>query len=561
MSSSSDSSINKELFAIGYSQLQNHQKDVIKDCMILKSGGLCLSMGSGKTFISIVLALMLSEDPILVVCSKTLISNWITEIEKFFKDKLKYVILHKEFRKDFDTFKLDKDVKLILTTAEVTSKAYTDLDIENEMVYYTLENEGRFGQHHVCHYRKTLAPYKNNMIGQGILYSMKWGTLIIDEAQNYTNITTTKCRSLISLSSSYKWCLSGTLFSEPKIERILGYYLLIDHPYFAHNLPEAQKMINSDYYRGIKDTMVTRKEKIVDIKVNEYTITNNLTKEEEKIYLSMKEILKVLNRKVKEYKDLGNVVLTRKFSAYILAMLTYLRQCTVCPMLHIANIYLDILNMKEREELSKIIMEEFMKLDLKEYLDDERNVLSSRMKNVLGVIEKINKKKVVIFTCYRTNLDLLSHFLINDLKKNVLTIEGNMNSTKRSKVLDDFNKSDECILLLTFNLGCEGLNLQSSDTVLLVDFDWNDTKSQQAIARIVRRGQLSKEVSVYYFLSNLAIEKAIFKRQVQKLNMLKQLDSGKMITEFTPIKVKDIINIITTDENQELFYDIRRNRY
>ena len=217
--------------------------------------------------------------------------------------------------------------------------------------------------------------------------------------------------------------------------------------------------------------------------------------------------------------------------------------------------------MKEREELSKIIMEEFMKLDLKEYLDDERNVMSSRMKNVLGVIEKINKKKVVIFTCYRTNLDLLSHFLIGDLKKNVLTIEGNMNSVKRSKVLDDFNKSNECILLLTFNLGCEGLNLQSADTVLLVDFDWNDTKSQQALCRVIRKGQTAKEVNVYYFLSNLAIEKAIFKRQVQKLNMVREMNNGRMKTEFTPIKVKDIINIITTDENEDLFYNIRRNRY
>ena len=69
---------------IGLSKLNKDQLDVYNECITKKSGGLCLSLGAGKTLTSLVVGLNLSNDkPILVVCSKTLLSSWKNEIHKF----------------------------------------------------------------------------------------------------------------------------------------------------------------------------------------------------------------------------------------------------------------------------------------------------------------------------------------------------------------------------------------------------------------------------------------------------------------------------------------------
>ena len=60
-------------------------------------------------------------------------------------------------------------------------------------------------------------------------------------------------------------------------------------------------------------------------------------------------------------------------------------------------------------------------------------------------------------------------------------------------------KSKNGILLLTFGIGANGLNLQCADTVLIADFWWNADKTRQAIARILRYGQEATCINIYYY--------------------------------------------------------------
>lgn len=551
----------QELLKFVYPKLLDHQKDLIKQCKGRGSGGLCSSLGSGKTLMAIYLTLeMMKDDECgIIIVSKTNISTWMTEIDKFFGKNLKYVVLHKEFMRSFDQFKLDKDVKLILTTSEVTSKVYTNLNVESDLIYYKIENQGRFGEHSVCCYNTPTKPYRSGNFGPSILYSIKWGMIAIDEIQDYTNVTTIKCRSLMSLFSDYRWGLSGTMFNEPKVEKILGYFLLVNDLNFPRNLPNAKSFLESDTFTGINERLVIFKEKVVDIKVNEFTITNDLNKYEERIYLSMKEILVELKKIVNKSKRDGDTIRTRKFNAYILAMLTYLRQCIVNPLIQIANIYLDISNLTKKKELSRTIMDHLNRLDLKEYLNDERNIISSRMQKVIEIVKK-SPKKVLIFTCFRTNLDILEYYFSTEMKRKVLTVEGTMKTEKRDEIIKTFNDSDDIILLLTYKIGCKGLNLQTCSNILLCDFEWSDDKTMQAIGRVVRQGQKSKEVNVYYFLSNLAVEKAVFKKQKQKMELLTELESGSMKTKVEKITTAELINIITAEENESIFSDVRKIR-
>ena len=79
-------------------KLHQSQKEVVMEFLKMQKQnaknftGLCLSlpMGFGKTITALTIALTLYKK-FVIVCSKTVITSWIAEIEKFFdKDSLKY---------------------------------------------------------------------------------------------------------------------------------------------------------------------------------------------------------------------------------------------------------------------------------------------------------------------------------------------------------------------------------------------------------------------------------------------------------------------------------------
>ena len=134
-----------------------------------------------------------------------------------------------------------------------------------------------------------------------------------------------------------------------------------------------------------------------------------------------------------------------------------------------------------------------------------------------------------------------------------MTIASEMSTKKRAKILEDYNIPSKTgkghILLLTYELGCEGLNLQVSNTVLLLDFYWNDAQTQQAIARVLRYGQKADVVNIYMFTSNTAIEGSVFEKHDLKLIILEELSKGAAKTQLKKMKIVDIIKIIETEDN------------
>jgi SNF2 family DNA or RNA helicase len=553
---------------IGKRQLKDFQKDILDECLKRDSGGLSLTMGSGKTLISILLSLEQiknTKKPILVVVSKTLIESWVHEINKFFGDKIKYKIFHSEYIKKIENFtiKPEDNTILYITTTEVLSKYYKRENINDYFIRQTIVNEGMFNQHFINNYNFPLEPYSNIFIGGSILYSTEWGCILIDEVQNYTKISTIKCQSIASLCSKHRWALSGTMFNEPSVERILGYYLIINDIFFPRNLPDTEKLIKSDKFEGINNSLVIRKNNplFVKPKVNQHIITHDLSLQEKNMYLSMKNLLLNINKQVNRFKALGDTANTRKFSTYKLAIITYLRQTIVCSLIPISTVAVDMIDYKNRSQLSKMLYDEMEKLDLNSFLSDINSVKSSRFCEVLKIIEKHENDNIVLFTCFRTTIDILKEFLPKD--RNVFIVTSTMTSVKRSKVLEEFNKGNNGkngnILLLTYEIGSEGLNLQKiANTVLLVDFVWSDGKTSQAIARVLRYGQESKEVNIYYFISNTAIEKVIFDKHKLKLQILEELEKGGMKTNMTKITVKDIIKIIEKEENLNTLSEIHR---
>ena len=123
-----------------------------------------------------------------------------------------------------------------------------------------------------------------------------------------------------------------------------------------------------------------------------------------------------------------------------------------------------------------------------------------------------------------------------------------MSHTRRGNVLEEFSKSKNGVLLLTYSLGSDGLNLQCANTVLIVDFWWNSGKTNQSVARVDRFGQLSEEINIYYFTSNTGIEKALFEKHLDKKKIGEELIIGHQMSEVSTMSMNDILRIIDKDD-------------
>lgn len=554
--------MSSQCLATGIKLLREHQKSVYDECIQKKSGGLSLRMGFGKSVLSIVIGLKFIEGTnkkILVVVSKTLILSWINEIKKFFNDDLKYIIFHKDYIKNIDTYKIEDDVKLVLVSINTTAKYYKLHNIEDQLIDRIIMNRGQFNQHTILHYNNINKPCiqidTDIILGTHMLYAISWGCIIMDEVQNYNNVMTANARSLMSIHADHRWAISGTIFDEPKPEKIFGYYMLINDQFVPRRFNEFKLFIMDTNYRGYNHTCITRDNVILfkHPKINKLIINHKLSDEEAKIYTLMKMIILEINKIIKKFAINGDKTNKRKFSSYMLAMITYLRQSTITPILPIANAILDTSDISNDSQLSKIIVNNIKNLDIYDYIDDADNIISTRIKEILDVVEKKKDDLIIIFTNFRTNLDILMHLILSELHRDVFTITATQNICNREKTLNDFKNSTNGILLLTYNIGSEGLNLQFCQTILLTDLFWNSSKTDQAIARILRPGQIAEEIFIYYFISNTAMEKTMIKKNKNKVDILNELKNGKMVTKLEKINTAEIIKIL---ENEDCFNDL-----
>lgn len=547
-----------ELFRIGYDQLNDFQKPIIKECIDKKFVGLSLPLGSGKTIISIILGLYLSmyeKNPLLIVVSKSLISSWEDEIKKFYQKKLKYRVIHPD-NYNIDKWKIKSSTKIILTTIDVLTKYYKDNSIDKDYITQRIPN--RFGNY-INYYEPTTQPFLNHVIGGGLFYSLEWPCLIVDEAQTYTDIETQRCQSLGALHCKYRWLLSGSLFDEPKAERILGYHVMLNVPDVPRNLPDTKKLITAkdSNFKGLNEHLISRKTNLAFIPpaIKDEIVSHVLLPEEVKIYTMMKQILIQVRNKAEKAKLLKNAQDVKKFSSYKLVMIMYLRQALLCPLLPITSIAIDAADMEHRSELSSIIMSEIRKLDIDAYLNDVNSIKSTRIGTMLTCVDNHRNDRVIIFSCFKSFLDIIVYFLKD--RKNIFYMESKMNMDQRGDLINEFRKAENGILLMTYDLGAVGFNLQCANTVMFADQFWNAKKTNQGVGRIFRYGQLAKTINLYFFSANTGIEKIIFEKQKFKLQVLEELEHGTIKSQIPKVSIDEVIKIIELEDNLKSMREIK----
>lgn len=132
---------------------------------------------------------------------------------------------------------------------------------------------------------------------------------------------------------------------------------------------------------------------------------------------------------------------------------------------------------------------------------------------------KATGSRVLIFSQMSRLLDILEDYcFFRDFE--YCRIDGSTSHEDRIEAIDDYNAPDldKFIFLLTTRAGGLGINLTSADIVVLYDSDWNPQADLQAMDRAHRIGQ-KKQVQVFRFVTEFAIEEKVLDRAAQKLRL------------------------------------------
>jgi len=156
------------------------------------------------------------------------------------------------------------------------------------------------------------------------------------------------------------------------------------------------------------------------------------------------------------------------------------------------------------------------------YTTDEHLVTNAAKMVMLDKLLKRMKAKgsrVLIFSQMSRVLDIMEDYSVMRGYP-YCRIDGSTAHEDRIQAIDDYNKegSEKFLFLLTTRAGGLGINLTTADVVVLFDSDWNPQADLQAMDRAHRIGQ-TKQVYVFRFVTESAIEEKVLERAAQKLRL------------------------------------------
>ena len=140
-----------------------------------------------------------------------------------------------------------------------------------------------------------------------------------------------------------------------------------------------------------------------------------------------------------------------------------------------------------------------------------------------ALLDAPENHKVLVFSQFKSQLDLLALYLDTHLDVPPCRIDGSVAATDRQEQIRAFNDPDSPnrVFLLSTRAGGQGINLAAADTVILFDSDWNPQQDLQAQDRAHRIGQ-KRNVVIYRLATRGTVEEVLLgkaegKRRLEKL--------------------------------------------
>lgn len=156
-------------------------------------------------------------------------------------------------------------------------------------------------------------------------------------------------------------------------------------------------------------------------------------------------------------------------------------------------------------------------------------------------------EKIVLVSNYTKTLDLLEAVL-KKLDLSFLRLDGSTAKNLRNKLVNQFNKSNINVFLLSSKSGGMGLNLVGASRLILFDNDWNPSVDLQSMSRIHRDGQ-TRPCFIYRILTTGTIDEKIFQRQLMKSKLSSKFLDNESQSTSDVFDYRDLKNLFEIEEN------------
>lgn len=445
-----------------------------------KGFGCCIAddMGLGKTIQVISLILKLKEQgrlkkPVLVVCPTTLMGNWERELENF-SPSLEVFKYH-GFEREFDT-KCD----VLLTT-------YAILRIDQE----------EFKKHH-------------------------WDLMVIDEAQNIKNHSTSQTQAVKAIKADMRIAMTGTPV-ENRLSELWSIFDFINKGYLG-SITDFGK----NYAVPIERFKETKRADKLKLAISPFmlrrlktdkTIISDLPEKlvmDEFCYLSKAQAALYERVLEKSMQDISGAKASVNRRGAIFKLITSLKQVCNHPY-------------------------HFLKHgDMSQDVSGKTQKLIALLQNIIS-----NDEKVLVFTQYKQMGAILEKIIADEFGFNPLFFHGSLNIKAREDLIERFTTDiNEKIMILSLKAGGLGLNLTSASNVIHYDLWWNPAVEDQATDRTYRIGQ-DKNVMVHRLVTLSTFEEKIDKiiKDKRELADTAVFAGEKNITDMTDEEIYEIFSL------------------
>lgn len=319
--------------------------------------------------------------------------------------------------------------------------------------------------------------------------------LILDEAQSIKNARTKTTQIVQQLRATHRLCLTGT-----PLENHLGEMWSLFHFLMPGFLGDAKDFFQNYRVPIEKEFNLARKKHLIE-KIRPFILRR--TKNEVAKELPAKtEIVQLVELKQKQ-RDL--------YEAIRISMEKKVRDAIAEQGLGKSHIILLDALLKLRQVCCD---PRLLTLPEAEMSYGESQKLDALMMLLENLLEE--KRFVLVFSQFTSMLKLIEEQLQSrDYKYLKLTGQ----TRDREKVVEEFQKGEAPIFLISLKAGGLGLNLTRADTVIHYDPWWNPQVEQQATDRTHRIGQLNP-VFVYKLIAKGTVEEVILDMQEKKRNLV-----------------------------------------
>ena len=344
---------------------------------------------------------------------------------------------------------------------------------------------------------------------------VKFGTVVIDEAQNIKNYTTQAAKSVKALEGAKRFALTGTPI-ENSLSELWSIFdflmpgILSSNKKFRESY-EAPIVSNQDERAAARLKKMIRPYILRRVKAEvlkelpdkiEKLIYSRMGDEQKKIYdANLQKLLDSLSRQSQEEFKTGKL--------QILAELTKLRQLCCDPVMVYENY---------QGEAAKV--ETCMDLIRSGVAGENQILVFSQFTTALSIIGK------------RLDQEGIPYY----------TLTGATSKEKRAKLVADFNQDKTPVFLISLKAGGTGLNLTAASIVIHFDPWWNMAAQNQATDRAHRIGQ-RQVVTVYKLLMKDTLEEKIQKLQEQKAQLSDEIISEGSIRDTLATK-EELLEIL-----------------